>query len=84
MKPCTGCKNLVAFGAACKGDEILTKHTDNLTGRVFWRDERFPDQVMRPSPVEMRSAVGRCGPDRVLYRPTLFARFVNLFLGAKP
>jgi hypothetical protein len=76
MKRCVGCKNLVAFGAACKGDEVLTRIEDSMTGSVVWRDIRFPSQVLRPSPEEMRKEGGRCGPDRRLYQPTMLARLL--------
>ena len=76
MKSCVGCKHLVAHGSACKGDEQLVRCEDPLTGGVVWRDARFPDQVFRPSPKDMRKEGGRCGPERKLYEPTLFARLV--------
>ncbi len=76
MKSCKGCKNLVAFGAACKGDEQLTRHEDALTGHVVWRDDRYPGTVFRPSPDEMRVDGGRCGVDRKLYEPRLIARLM--------
>jgi len=77
MKRCVGCKHLVAFGNACKGDEVLTRIEDPMTGTVKWRDLRFPDQGgFRPSPAEMREDGGRCGPDRKLYAPTLTARLL--------
>ena len=74
MKPCKGCKYLVAFGAACKADEILTRIEDPMTGSVVWRDLRFPNQILRPSPAEMRAESGRCGPIRKLYKARLLAR----------
>ena len=76
MKSCVGCKHLVAHGAACKGDEQLSSVEDPLTGRVVWRDARFPDQVFRPSPEDMRKEGGRCEPERKLYEPTLLARLL--------
>lgn len=76
MKTCKGCKLLVAFGAACQGDEQLTRIENPLTGCVVWRDTRFPNQVFRPSPSEMRQPGGRCGPERRLYSPTLLARIL--------
>jgi len=75
MRRCVGCKHLVGFGAACKGDEQLTRVEDQMTGVVRWRDLRFPQQGgIRPSPAEMRTEGGRCGPDRTLYEPKLLAR----------
>lgn len=74
MKPCNGCKHLVAFGAACKADEVLTRMEDPMTGAVVWRDLRFPNQIFRPSPTEMRAENGRCGLDRRLYKARLLAR----------
>lgn len=77
MKPCVGCRNLVGFGAACKGGEMLTRIEDSLTGRVSWRDLRFTDSGgWRPSPHEMRKEGGRCGPERKLYQPKLVARLL--------
>lgn len=75
MKPCIGCKHLVAHGAACKGDEQLTRTVDPLTGSVRWEDLRFPPRGFRPSPQEMRA--GRCGPERKLYAPKLWERLSN-------
>ena len=72
MTPCKGCRHLVARGAACKGDEQLTRTVLPLTGAVVYRDLRFPDQILRPSPEEMRA--GRCGPDRKFYEPSLLSR----------
>ena len=75
MKRCVGCKHLVAFGAACKGDEQLTRQEDPMTGAVRWVDARFPEQGgLRPSPAAMRAPGGRCGPERKLYKPKLVAR----------
>ena len=76
MKRCVGCKHLVAFGAACKGDEILTRVENPMTGSVDWRDLRFPAEVFRPSPEEMRKEGGRCGPERRLYLPKLLAKLL--------
>ena len=77
MKRCVGCKHLVAFGAACKGDEQLTRVEDPMTGAVRWRDLRFPQHGgMRPGPAEMRKEGGRCGPGRALYAPRLLARLL--------
>lgn len=74
-KRCVGCRHLVAYGAACKGDEHLTRIEDPLTGVVQWRDLRFPEQdSFRPSPTEMRKEGGRCGLERRLYEPGLLAR----------
>lgn len=78
MKPCVGCKHLVAFGVACKGDELLTRIEDPMTGGVVWRDMRYPDQGgFRPAPSEMRKEGGRCGHDRKLYAPKLLARVLR-------
>lgn len=76
MKTCKGCKHLVAYGAACKADEDLTRIEDPMTGAVVYRDLRFPDSVFRPRPIEMRREGGRCGPDRTLYEPNLLARIL--------
>lgn len=76
MKTCRGCKHLVGFGSICKGDEQLTRHFDPLTGGVHWRDDRFPNQILRPSPGVMRAPDGRCGPSRKLYAPTLLRRLL--------
>lgn len=74
MKPCIGCKFLVAYGRACKADEQLVRYENELTGAVWWFDPRFPGQLMRPSPAEMRKEGGRCGPTRKLYKPSLWTR----------
>ena len=77
MTSCIGCKHLVAWGAACKGDEQWTRLKDQMTGVVYYRDLRFPKQGgMRPSPAEMRKEGGRCGPERRLYAPSLIARLL--------
>ena len=77
MKRCVGCKHLVAFGAACKGGEILTRVEDPMTGHVVWNDVRYPGGGgFRPSPGEMRAPGGRCGPERRLYEPKLLARLL--------
>lgn len=68
MKPCIGCKHLVAYGAACKGGEKLERQVNPLTGSVRWRDIRFPDRGgFRLSPKEMRKQGMPCGPDAKLY-----------------
>lgn len=82
MKRCFGCKHLVAFGAACKGDEQLTRLVDPMTGVVRWRDLRFPGRNLRPSPDEMRKEGGRCGPERKLYEPKLVALVLPWFYDA--
>lgn len=75
LKPCIGCKHLVAYGLACKADEQLTRVEDPLTGRVSYIDLRFPDQRgWRPTPGNMRLSGGRCGPERKLFKPKLLAR----------
>ena len=75
LKKCIGCKHLVAYGAACKGDEQLTRVEDPMTGAISWRDFRYPAHGgMRFSPANMRAEGGRCGPDRKLYKPKLIAR----------
>jgi hypothetical protein len=82
MKPCIGCKHLVANGAACKADEQLVRVVNPLTGKGRWIDHRFPEEGgWRPSPEEMRKHGGRCGPERRLYEPTLLARLEAWLLG---
>jgi hypothetical protein len=77
MKRCVGCKHLVAYGRACNGDERLTSQEDPMTGTVRWVDERFTGQGMwRPTPAQMRAPGGRCGPERKIYKPTIFARLM--------
>ncbi len=80
MKPCIGCKHLVAHGGACKADERLTRVEDPMTGVVRYKDLRFPEQgIWRPTPAKMRGPEGRCGPERKLYEPSLMARLLPWF-----
>lgn len=81
-KSCRGCKHLVSVGSGfvCKGDEQLMRCEEALTGRVWYEDSRFPhEHGRRPTPADMRSPKGRCGPDRKFYEPSVWARLFPWF-----
>ena len=78
MKSCIGCKYLACFGNVCRADSRLDLVKNPLTGAEVWRDRRFPDQILMPSPEEMRKEGGRCGPDRIFYKRKLMARLFPL------
>ncbi len=82
MLPCIGCKHLVSYGRSCDADAQYERIQDPLTGRVSWYDPRFPDEIFRPSPAEMRAT--RCGLERKFYEPTLIARLNIWMFGHYP
>lgn len=80
MKPCIGCKHLIAQLSLCKATDVgpWAEETNPLSGRVKWVN-LHPDvewSGWRPSVEHMRKSGASCGPDAKLYEPTLWHRLM--------
>jgi len=86
MKQCNGCKHLVHTNShdVCDADDGQFHHVvDPHSGRVSVVNVDPMKSPFRPRLHEMRNPGGKCGPDAVLYEPTLFRR-VLIALGIAP
>ncbi len=73
MKLCLGCKFLSVNTRFCTyeiGNQYHIFSRDIHTGRVYVRTEY-------PWLVEARAEDGACGPEAILYKPTLIRRIKN-------
>lgn len=80
MKSCNGCKYLVRTSMAdlCRHDDPAPRWEKNQhTGRETYVFTGY----MRPTVQKMRSPGANCGPDAVLYDPTLFRRILMKVIG---
>ena len=76
MKSCIGCKFL-SINFYCTVDRVDAEYmrtVDPLTGDVSYHDSRYPERRWLPTAHEQRSSTGRCGPDRLLFKPSMMSR----------
>ena len=75
MKPCKGCKHLVNDLRTCNAIDNWVFYVDPLTGaKKSVNKGLMRGQLFYNSPEAMRSKIGKCGPERNLFKPCLLFR----------
>ena len=73
LKPCTGCKHLVARTVCAAKDVLPTLDVNPYTGRNEYH------YTLRPTVREMRQPTAECGPEAKLWTPNWRRRLLAKF-----
>ena len=83
MKMCNGCRHL-SMNDLCDAMARPAEREENpVTGRVRYVVRGHDGSVFKPTAIRMREAGAPCGPERLLYAPSLLARVFPWAFGAQ-